>query len=135
MTFDVSVQDCRLDVAVKTGNEASLRVDFVLLKAGVLLTFDFLVGVCVLHARADRSLPRSVGDAARMVGDLVPVEDGLELWCFCHINVSRVRICFRTHDVFGGQTVKAIDLFFLSLIRVLRVDLLVVELTQLILRG
>lgn len=60
-----------------------------------------------------------------MVGNLVPVEDGLELWWFRHIDDSCV-VC----ALVGSHTLHAVyfDLSFTSL----RVDLLVVEFRQLV---
>ena len=61
-----------------------------------------------------------------MVGDLVPVEDGLELWWFRNINDSSISCV-----LVGSQTLHAV--YFHRLIALLRVDLLVVEFAQLIL--
>lgn len=63
-----------------------------------------------------------------MVGDLVPVEDGLELRRFRHVDDSGVSWAL----VFvNSQTLQAID--FHLIIALLRVDLLVVEFAQLVL--
>jgi len=58
-----------------------------------------------------------------MLGDLVPVEDGLELWWFRPIYNSWLR----------GQTLH--DIVFRLMNTLLRVDLLVVELAQLVFRD